>query len=118
MPSHLKLQVEKLAHTLVWLFFASCVLAIPWLAWTGEYRSSLLCAAIALFEVMVLMLNRWRCPLTAVAARYTNDRRENFDIYLPRLLAKYNKQIFGTLYVVGTLYALAAWFTAPQPASP
>ena len=35
----------------------------------------------------------WRCPLTDVAARYTTDRAENFDIHLPLWLAKYNKII-------------------------
>lgn len=34
------------------------------------------------------------------------------------LLANYNKEIFGTLYVAGALYAVAAWLTAPPPASP
>jgi hypothetical protein len=29
-----------------------------------------------------------RCPLTGIAARYTDDRRDNFDIYLPPWLAR------------------------------
>jgi hypothetical protein len=57
----------------------------------------------------VLGLNRWSCPLTAVAARYTDDRRANFDIYLPVWLAKFNKQIFGPLYVAGVVYAAARY---------
>jgi len=51
----------------------------------------------------VLWLNGWRCPLTDVAARYTDDRRANFDIYLPEWLARYNKQIFGPMYAVGLI---------------
>lgn len=58
---------------------------------------------------MVLLVNRWSCPLTAVAARYTADRRPNFDIYLPEWLARYNKEVFGTLFVAGLLYSLARW---------
>jgi hypothetical protein len=38
---------------------------------------------------------RQRLALTNVAARYTNDRRDNFDIVLPLWLARYNKIIFG-----------------------
>ena len=49
-----------------------------------------------------------RCPLTDVAARYTSDRRDNFDIYLPLWLARYNKHVFGTLYVAGIVYTLMA----------
>ena len=47
-----------------------------------------------------------RGPLTAWAARYTTDRRDNFDIYLPLWLARHNKSIFGALYVAGAVFAL------------
>ena len=63
-------------------------------------------------EVVVLWLNRWNCPLTAVAARYTDDGRANFDIYLPEWLARYNKQIFGALYVAGVAYLVAMYLRA------
>jgi hypothetical protein len=46
------------------------------------------------------------CPLTAVAARYTAERQDNFDIYLPLWLARYNKVLFGVLYAVGVVYTL------------
>jgi hypothetical protein len=60
-------------------------------------------------EVLVLAANRLRCPLTGIAARYTQDRRDNFDIYLPLWLARYNKHIFGTLFAAGTVYAAVKW---------
>jgi hypothetical protein len=44
-----------------------------------------------------------------VAARYTDDRRDNFDIYLPLWIARYNKQIFGPLFVAGIVFTLALW---------
>jgi hypothetical protein len=57
-----------------------------------------------------------RCPLTDVAARYIEDRRDNFDIYLPIWLARHNKLIFGTLFAMGMLYTLIAWVsTCNQP---
>lgn len=103
------LRAVKLAHTAVWAFFASCVLAIPVVTWEGSYgRAGLLIGVVAI-EVLVLLLNRWRCPLTPVAARYTTDRRDNFDIYLPEWLARNNKLLFGALYVVGILYTLIRW---------
>jgi hypothetical protein len=61
-------------------------------------------------ECLVLLVNRMRCPLTGVAARYTADRRDNFDIYLPLWLARYNKHIFGSLFVAGLLFTLVCWF--------
>ena len=102
-----RLRAIKLLHTAVWAVFAGCIVAIPVLAWQGRFRAAAVLAGIVLGEVAVLWLNRWRCPLTAVAARYTDDRRANFDIYLPEWLARYNKQIFGPLYAAGVAYLVA-----------
>ena len=63
-----------------------------------------------LLEVVVLLINRWSCPLTGVAARYTDNRQDNFDIYLPLWLAKHNKLIFGTLFVCSVTYTALMWF--------
>jgi hypothetical protein len=60
-------------------------------------------------EVAILVANQWRCPLTSIAARYTDERRDNFDIYLPEWLAKRNKSIFGALYVAAIVFALVQW---------
>ena len=60
-------------------------------------------------EVGILAFNNWACPLTPLAARYTDDRRPNFDIYLPQWVARYNKEIFGTLFVVGIVLTLIRW---------
>jgi hypothetical protein len=103
-------------HTVVWAFFALSILAIPFLAATGRYTIALALVAIVFVEVLVLLVNHWRCPLSDVAARYTDDRSDNFDIYLPEWLARHNKVIFGLLYVAGSLFTLAAWrgwFTDP-----
>jgi hypothetical protein len=54
-------------------------------------------------------MNRCRCPLTDVAARHTDARADNFDIYLPLWLARWNKTIFGTLFFVGEMYLLREW---------
>jgi len=102
----------KLAHTLVWAIFAGCILAIPLASWYGAHRAAAWLSIIVAGEIIVLMLNKLRCPLTAVAARYTDDRRDNFDIYLPEWLARHNKLIFGVLYVAGIAFALAQWIRA------
>lgn len=80
---------------------AACILAIPAFAWVGMFSAVRWLTGIVLVEVFILVLNGWRCPLTSLAARYTEDRRDNFDIYLPLWLARYNKLIFGTLFVAG-----------------
>lgn len=92
---------------MVWAFFVAAIVGIPVAAWLGRGRLFLILTAVVLAEVAVLALNRLRCPLTDVAARYTADRRDNFDIYLPLWLARYNKQVFGPLFVAGV--AWGAW---------
>jgi hypothetical protein len=99
----------KLVHTLAWAAFASCIIALPVASWRGAHGIAALLFGIVAVEVVVLAFNAWTCPLTSVAARYTSDRKANFDIYLPLWLARYNKQVFGSLYVGGSLFALANW---------
>jgi hypothetical protein len=102
----------KAAHTIVRAFFVACIVAIPFAAWRGEHHVAAWMTAVVAGEVLVLAVNDWRCPMTSVAGRFTDERRENFDIYLPVWLAKYNKQIFGALYVVGVLFAFVQWVRA------
>jgi len=103
------LRLIKTIHTLAWALFAGCIIALPFAAALLRFTLAAILIAIVLVEVLVLLLNRFRCPLTAVAARYTDDRRDNFDIYLPLWLARYNKQIFGTLFVAGILFTFLMW---------
>ena len=111
-PDLRTLRAVKALHTAVWAFFAGSILAIPLLALAGNLGVAFLLAGVVLVEVLVLVLNRMRCPLTDVAARYTDDRRDNFDIYLPEWLARHNKLIFGLLYAAGVALTVARWLTA------
>ena len=77
----------------------------------SQYVWAAAMAAVVLIECLVLAANRGACPLTGVAARYTEERAANFDIYLPLWLARRNKPIFGTLFVAGGVFALARWLT-------
>ena len=103
----------KLVHTVVWAFFAGCVFAIPLLAWSGRLQAASILCGVVMVEVLVLAANAWHCPLTPVAARFTTNRRDNFDIFLPEWLARYNKEIFGTLYVASLVYVAYLWLGWP-----
>jgi len=111
------LRLIRLAHTAIWAFFGGCILAIPALALAGHLRSATVCAAFVAMEVLVLAFNAWRCPLTTAASRYTRDRRDNFDIYLPEWLARHNKLIFGALYAASLLILLCKWRAAASAAT-
>jgi len=100
----------KILHTAVWLLFAGCIVAIPVAGIQRQYSWAVSLTGIVLVECAVLALNRGRCPLTDLAARYTEERAENFDIYLPLWLARRNKPIFGALFVGGVLFVLGCWW--------
>lgn len=76
--------------------------------WSGHIPT-LVYVAMGLvgLEVVSLLLNNWVCPMTPLARQYSTSEKENFDIYLPEWLAKYNKELFGTLLAVGV--GLVVW---------
>ncbi|MGE5676157.1 MAG: hypothetical protein ACM3XM_20140 [Mycobacterium leprae] len=106
------LRAVKIVHTVAWAFFVGCIVAIPLYAWADRYLMAGVFSGVVFVECLILLFNGFRCPLTDVAARYTDDRRDNFDIYLPEWLARHNKVIFGGLYVAGMLFALIRWALA------
>lgn len=99
----------KLLHTVVWAIFVGCIVGVFIAAHADRIDVAVILIGIVMAEVAVLALNKLRCPLTDLAERYTDDREPNFDIYLPRWLARYNKEVFGPLYLVGIGYTLVRW---------
>ena len=105
------LTVIKFVHTLVWVIMATATLYIIYAGVTNTFNTTLTISIFLLtLETLVLLFNKWKCPLTPLAEKYTSERTSNFDIYLPNWLAKYNKQIFGTLFLFGILLVLWNWF--------
>src|ERR1051326_7339107 len=90
----------KLLHTLVWAVLAGSIVALPFMAWRRRFDVAALIPIIILMEGGILLMSHWRCPLTDMAARYTEDRQDSFDIYLPPWLARNNKTIFTALFLV------------------
>ena len=105
----------KLLHTAIWALLAGCILALPTTGLARRFDWAAILTVIVVVECAALALNGGRCPLTDLAARFTNQRADNFDIYLPVWLARYNKQIFGTLFVVNELFVL--WCRLIRPRS-
>ena len=105
-----KLTHIKIIHTLVWIFFnvvlfymayAVIVNKIDKLIWIG--------IALIILEGIVLLIFSRMCPLTIIARKYSDSTKDNFDIYLPNWLAKYNKLIYTTFFIIivcGIVYRL------------
>ena len=100
----------KLLHTAAWAFFVACILAVPISAQIRHFGVAAIFSGAVLLECLILAVNRCRCPLTDVAGAFTEEPADNFDIYLPLWLARYNKVIFGTLFVASEVFALVQWF--------
>lgn len=100
MTTQTKLILVKTLHTVVWLFFnvvlfymayAVIVNKIDKWIWIG--------IGLIVLEGGVLLIFNKICPLTIVARKYSDSTKDNFDIYLPNWLAKWNKLIYTTLFV-------------------
>jgi hypothetical protein len=109
MPVASMLIAIKVLHTVIWAFFAGCILVLPVAGALRRFRGAALLTALVLLECVVLAGNQGRCPLSDLAARYTADRAPNFDIFLPNWLALHNKIIFGLLFVAGEMVVLGCW---------
>jgi hypothetical protein len=101
--------IVKTLHTLVWALLAGSIVALPFLAMRRRFGVVAIITIVIVIEGGILLLNHWRCPLTDIAARYTADRRDSFDIYLPGWLARNNKMIFTTLFVINEAVAVWCW---------
>ncbi len=107
-----KLFYVKLAHTIIWAFY---VFVIFYILYTGIFNKvnfyTWVAIGLVILEGVILILFKWRCPLTIWGARYTDDQDVGFDIYLPRWLAKYNKTIFTTIFGIGVVIVIYRVFT-------
>ncbi len=95
------LTAVKFLHTIIWAFF-NLVLVYVFYAIAFDRIGTLFWIGIGLilFEGLILAIFKWKCPLTYVARRYSDATNENFDIYLPEWLARHNKTIYTTVFIL------------------
>ena len=102
--------IVKLAHTLIWFVFVAAILYVCYAGMFNKVNNLVwFCIGAVIVEGAVLLANKGKCPLTSIAYRYTDSHSIGFDIFLPVWLAKYNKLLFSTLFLVGV--ALVIWRT-------
>lgn len=59
--------------------------------------------SLIICEGLILLLFKMSCPLTVVARKYSDSQKDNFDIFLPNWLAKHNKSIFTSIFIIGLI---------------
>jgi len=113
----LNLRAIKLLHTVIWAALTGSIVLLPVAGVLRRFGWAAILTVIVLVECAVLAANGGRCPLSDLAARYTDEGASNFDIYLPNWLASHNKTVFGTLFVVNELIALWCWLKRARSSS-
>lgn len=110
MRNETKLVTIKVVHTIIWLFFNVVIFYMLYAAITNKLDKWLWIGyGLFVLEGLVLLLFKFFCPLTVMARKYSGSTKENFDIYLPNWLAKYNKLIYTSILgviVIITVYQL------------
>lgn len=90
----------KIIHTLIWFFFNVVIFYLLYAVITNKIDIWVwICIGLVVLEGLVLLTFKAMCPITVVARKYSDSDKHNFDIYLPEWLAKYNKEIYTTIFV-------------------
>ena len=96
-----KLAFIKLIHTIIWIFFNIVIFYLFYAVIIDKIDKWIwLGLALFLLEGIVLLIFKMKCPLTVIARRYSDSTKENFDIFLPNWIAKYNKPIYSSILMV------------------
>ncbi len=102
-----KLILIKSIHTLIWAIMVSIIAYVVYSGVSGDVTVySWLAVAAVIAEGLVLWMFKGECPLTVWARNYSDSQKDNFDIYLPEWLARYNKLIFTTIFGIGLIMML------------
>lgn len=102
-----KLRVIKWIHTIIWLFFVAIIWYVLYCGIVNRVTGYTWAAiALVIGEGIVLLIFKMFCPLTVLAREYSDSQKDNFDIYLPNWLARYNKIIFTTIFLLAVTLVL------------
>ncbi len=105
-----KLTMIKIIHTIIWLFFNVVLFYMAYAVFVNKIDKYVFIGiALIIGEGLVLLAFKKMCPLTIIARKYSDSNKDNFDIYLPNRLAKYNKLIYTSFFIIiicGIIYRL------------
>ena len=109
-PAH-KLFTIKLVHTIIWLFFVSIIFYVVWSGVNNEITTfTWIAIGLVLAEGLVLLIFKMFCPITLLARKYSDSKMDNFDIFLPNWVARHNKLIFTSIFLIGVILVLLRVF--------
>ena len=102
-----KLLAIKLIHTIIWAFFVAVIFFVLYSGITNTITDyTWISIGLIIGEGLTLLFFKMFCPLTLLARKYSDSKKDNFDIFLPNWLAKYNKLIFTTIFLIGLVLVI------------
>jgi hypothetical protein len=101
MSANTNLRLIKLFHTAIWVFFNVVIFYLLYAVIVNKIDKWVwICICLIFLEIMILTIFKSICPITLLARKYSNSTNDNFDIYLPNWLAKYNKLIYTVIVII------------------
>ena len=112
MTKNAKPQMIKTIHTIIWGFFNVVIFYLLYAVVVNKIDKWVwICISLILLEAVILVVFKNICPVTLIARKYSKSQKDNFDIYLPNWLARYNKEIYSiivSIAIVILIYRLSA----------
>ena len=94
----------KLIHTAIFFVLSTCVIYLLYTGIADRFSGwTIIAFAMVLVEGIVLVFNKWQCPLTTWAENLGADDGSVTNIFLPRWLADHLFLICVPLFVVACL---------------
>ena len=107
MDNESKLFIIKSIHTSIWVFFVSIIIYNLYSGLTDKVTLyTWMGIGLIIGEGLILLLFKMSCPLTVIARNYSESQKDNFDIFLPNWLAKHNKLIFTSIFVIALIMVI------------
>ena len=101
MTGNNKLTIIRVVHTMIWIFFNIVIFYLGYAVLTNTIDKWVwICLGLILLEGLILLVFKNVCPVTMVARKYSVSTKDNFDIYLPNWLARYNKEIYSVIVAI------------------
>jgi hypothetical protein len=107
-----RLLLIKLLHTLIWIFFNAVIFYLLYAVIVNRIDKWVwISIGLIAVEGLILLVFKNICPVTLIARKYSSSGKDNFDIFLPNWLARYNKQIYTSIVALALIILFARLLT-------
>ena len=112
MTENSKLTMVKTFHTIIWFFFNVVIFYLLYAVIFNKIDKWIwICIGLIVLEGITLIIFKKVCPVTLIARKYSNSQKDNFDIYLPNWLARYNKEIYSIIVFIAIVILVYRLYT-------